>query len=63
VDVSGFFNVVPEIRDGFLGPAFDRGYPELYPTFLERYDGEVVLREYGQLNGERGLARDLKSLP
>jgi hypothetical protein len=43
--VSGFFNIAPIIRDNFKGPAFDRGYPELYPTFRELDSGEVVLVE------------------
>lgn len=61
--VSGFFHVVPQIRDGLLGPPFDRGYPELYPTFHEREDGEVVLEKYAQLPADRAIAPDLKSLP
>jgi hypothetical protein len=45
--VSGFFHVVPDIRDGFKGPRFDQGYPELYPKFEELDSGEVVLRNDG----------------
>jgi hypothetical protein len=60
--VSGFFNVVPEIRDGFLGPEFDKGYPELYPIFEELASGEVRLKEYGKLEGDRPLGPDLKDL-
>ncbi len=49
--VSGFFNVMPTIRDSFKGPRFDRGFPELYPKFRELDNGEVVLREYGKVEG------------
>jgi len=45
--VSGFFNVLPDIRDGFKGPRFERGYPERYPVFHELPSGEVVVKEYG----------------
>jgi hypothetical protein len=61
--VSGFFNVMHTIRDGFLGPEYDRGYPELYPAFSESEAGEVFLRAYGKLDPARPLAKDLKSLP
>ena len=29
---SGFFAVMPFLRDAFKGPRFDQGYPELLPT-------------------------------
>jgi hypothetical protein len=45
--VSGFFNVLPDIRDGFKGPRFERGSPERYPIFQELPTGEVVVKEYG----------------
>jgi hypothetical protein len=41
--ISGFFNIAHVIRDSFKGPAFDQGYPELYPTFRELDSGAVVL--------------------
>lgn len=50
--VSGFFNVMPVIRDNFKGPRFDRGYPELYPSFRELDSGEVVLRAYATRSGD-----------
>jgi hypothetical protein len=43
---SGFFAVMPVIRDSFKGPRFDSGYPELYPTFRQLDSGEVVVRGY-----------------
>ncbi|HVU03736.1 MAG TPA: lipase maturation factor family protein [Polyangiaceae bacterium] len=41
---SGFFAVMPLIRDNFKGPRFDHGYPELYPSFQQLDSGEVVVR-------------------
>ena len=61
--VSGFYNVAADLRDAFLGPAFDRGYPELYPTFEELPDGEVRLKAYASVPTDRPLAKDLKDLP
>lgn len=61
--VSGFYNVVSDLRDQFMGPAFDRGYPELYPTFEELPDGNVVLKHYAPRPTDRPLADDLKDLP
>jgi hypothetical protein len=43
---AGFFSVMPVLRDSFKGPRFDRGFPELYPTFKELDTGEVVLEAY-----------------
>jgi hypothetical protein len=57
--VSGFFNVLPEIRDSFKGPEFDLGYPELYPTFRELDSGEVVLRAY--THPEQGVRVDVEA--
>jgi len=61
--VSGFYNVVSDLRDQFAGPAFDHGYPELYPTFEELPDGNVVLKHYAPRPTDRPLANDLKDLP
>jgi hypothetical protein len=47
--ISGFFAVMPLLRDNFKGPRFDAGYSEVYPTFRERRDGEIVVSAYGQL--------------
>jgi hypothetical protein len=41
--ISGFFSVLPDVRDGFRGPRFEQGYPERYPTFRELDSGEVVM--------------------
>jgi len=43
---SGFFSVMPVIRDSFKGPRFDSGYPELYPSFRQLDSGEVVVRAH-----------------
>ncbi len=61
--VSGFFNVAAELRESFIGPQYDRGYPELYPTFEERPDGEVRVRNYARVPTDRVIAKDLKDLP
>jgi hypothetical protein len=61
--ISGFFNVLPDIRDGFKGPKFDLGYPELYPTFRELDSGEVVLRSYTKPEKGARLEVDPSSLP
>lgn len=61
--VSGFFNVAPTLRDSFIGPAFDQGYPELYPTFEELPSGEVVVSALGTVKDDTPLASDVKSLP
>jgi len=45
-NTSGYFTVMPVIRDSFRGPRFDQGYPELYPTFKQLDSGEVVLDSY-----------------
>jgi hypothetical protein len=43
---SGYFSVMPFLRDGFKGPRFDSGYPERYPSFRQLDSGEVVVRAY-----------------
>jgi hypothetical protein len=45
-NTSGYFSIMPVIRDSFLGPRFDKGYPELYPTFKQLDSGEVVVDEH-----------------
>lgn len=44
--VSGFVSVAPHIRGNLKGPKFDRGYPELYPSFRQLDSGEVVVAAY-----------------
>ena len=61
--VSGFFCVMGDIRDGFVGPAFDQGFPEVLPTFEELDDGHIRLTQYGKVPEGVSLAPDLKSLP
>ena len=45
---SGFFCVMPYVRDAFKGPRFDHGFPELYPSFEQLASGEVVVRAYAK---------------
>jgi hypothetical protein len=45
---SGFFWIMPYVRNGFKGPRFDQGYPELYPSFQQLDSGEVVVRSYAK---------------
>jgi hypothetical protein len=61
--LSGFFCVMGDIRDNFIGPRFDRGFPELYPTFEELESGEIRLKSYAYPEPGIPLAPDLKSLP
>jgi hypothetical protein len=56
--VSGFFNVLPDIRDNFKGPRFDQGYPERYPEFRELDSGEVVVSAYAPEDGAAGAAEE-----
>ena len=44
--MSGFFCVMPTIRENFKGPGFDHGFPELYPSFEQLDSGAVVVRAY-----------------
>ena len=46
--VSGYYGIAREVHDGFKGPRFDLGYPELYPSFRELPTGEVVVGEYAK---------------
>jgi hypothetical protein len=59
----GLFSVMPHVREAFRGPAFERGYPELYPTFVELDSGEVVVGEHKRAAPDTELAPDLKSVP
>jgi hypothetical protein len=59
----GLFSVLPHVREAFRGPAFERGYPELYPTFVELDSGEIVVAEYKHAAADTELAPDLKSVP
>jgi len=52
-----------DIRDNFIGPRFDRGFPELYPTFEELESGEIRRKSYAYPEPGIPLAPDLKSLP
>jgi hypothetical protein len=61
--LSGFFNVSPTLRECYLGPEFDRGYPELYPEFRELPNGELEVARYGTPPSAAVMAADLKSLP
>ena len=61
--VSGMYSLMPFIRASFRGPAFDKGYPELYPRFGEKPSGEVVIEAYAVPDPSLELAPDLKSVP
>jgi hypothetical protein len=45
--VSGFFALMPVLRESFQGPRFDHGYPEVRPTFRLLRDGEIVVVDSG----------------
>lgn len=45
---SGFFIIMPYIRDGFAGRRFERGDPEMNPKFMQLDSGEVIVREYAK---------------
>jgi hypothetical protein len=61
--ISGYFCVMGDIREGFIGPAFDKGFPELYPTFEELDSGDIRLKSYAYPDPNAPLAPDLKSVP
>jgi hypothetical protein len=60
--ISGYFCVMGDIREGFIGPAFDKGFPELYPEFEELESGDIRLKRYAYPAPGAELAPDLKSL-
>jgi hypothetical protein len=60
--LSGFFCVMTDIRLAFRGPAYHRGFPELYPTFEELDSGDIRLKSYAYPGPGDPLAPDLKSL-
>jgi Lipase maturation factor len=60
--LSGFFWVMTDIRMAFKGPAFHKGFPELYPTFEELESGDIRLESYAYPEPGEPLAADLKSL-
>ena len=61
--LSGFFCVMDDLRESFIGPAFNRGFPELYPTFAELESGDIRLTHYAYPEPDAVLAPDLKSVP
>jgi hypothetical protein len=46
--ISGFFDVMPVLRDNFRGPRFDLGYAEVQPTFRELRSNEIVVSDPGR---------------
>ncbi|MET0591381.1 MAG: hypothetical protein ABW133_01695, partial [Polyangiaceae bacterium] len=44
--LSGAMELMVFLEDKFLGPEFDQGFPEHYPTFVHQPDGEVAVRHY-----------------
>jgi hypothetical protein len=41
--VSGYFHVLPALRESFQGPRFEPEHPERYPRFIEDEAGEIRL--------------------
>jgi hypothetical protein len=60
--ISGYFCVMGDIRESFVGPEFDHGFPELYPTFEELDSGDVRLQSYAYPEPDAPLAPDIKAL-
>jgi hypothetical protein len=46
--VSGYFHVLPAIRESFQGPRFEPEHPECYPRFSEDELGEIRLEAAGR---------------
>jgi hypothetical protein len=44
--LSGAMELMVFLEDQFRGPEFEQGFPEHYPTFVHRPDGEVVVEHY-----------------
>jgi hypothetical protein len=44
--LSGAMELMTFLEDKFIGPEFDHGFPEKYPTFTHQPDGEVAVRHY-----------------
>jgi hypothetical protein len=44
--LSGAMELMVFLEEQFRGPAFEQGFPEHYPTFVHRSDGEVVVRHF-----------------
>jgi len=61
--VSGLYSLMPHLREAFIGPTFDQGYPELYPIFEELASGDVVVKSYARVPKGTVLGKDIKSLP
>jgi len=47
--LSGAMELMVFLEDKFRGPEFEAGFPERYPTFAHRPDGEVVVRHYREV--------------
>jgi hypothetical protein len=59
---SGFFCVMVDVRESFIGPAFNQGFPELYPSYEELPSGDIRVKSYAHPEPNQPLAPDLKSL-
>lgn len=46
--VSGYFHVLPAIRESFRGPRFEPDHPERYPRFIEDDGGEIRVEPAGR---------------
>lgn len=60
--MSGFFWVMTDLRFNFKGPAFHRGFPELYPEFEELDSGDIRVKSYAYPSPDEPLSPDIKSL-
>ncbi len=60
--LSGFFCVMTDIRDNFKGPRFQKGFPELYPTFEELESGDIRIRSYAYPKPDEPMVPDLKDV-
>jgi hypothetical protein len=60
--MSGFFWLMTDLRLGFKGPGFHRGFPELYPIFEELESGDIRVKTYAYPNPGEPMSPDLKSL-
>ena len=47
--LSGAMELMVFLEDKFRGPEFEAGFPERYPTFVHRPDGEVVVQHYREV--------------
>ena len=49
--LSGAMELMVFLEEQFRGPEFEQMFPEHYPTFAHRPDGEVIVRYFGETEG------------